>query len=360
MKRLLPVLCALAGPCSVAFGGDIELRLLGTVDLDSYMSGPLNAATTGSVVEVRWEVDLPGIVVQPGTNTVYDIDSPTFQIFIDSTPVNGTPPPNAGLGIVNNGPTNDELSTGPMALSNGDFATLAVQCTGALFSSDDLTALIGTYTLPPFLTSDAFQFSGAGGFLGIAPETLVISLVAPPPSTFCFGDGGDQMGCTDCPCGNNTPAGAARGCLNSQGMGAELLFSGVASVANDTLRFRMRSGGTNTFAILTSGDARAPAGAAHPCFGTGSGITSIAFDGLRCVVQNVQRHGTRMTDANGDAGVSTPGWGFPDAPTSGLIAQGGFTAGQTRHYQAVYRDNPLGGCGTGQNTTPGVSVVFLP
>ncbi|MEM7518946.1 MAG: hypothetical protein AAF368_18740, partial [Planctomycetota bacterium] len=95
-------------------------------------------------------------------------------------------------------------------------------------------------------------------------------------------------------------------------------------------------------------------------FALASGIQSPPFDGLRCAVQNVQRHGTRMTDANGDVGPTTSAWGLPNGPAGGLIANGGFSAGQIRHYQIVYRDDPMAGCGTGQNTTPGVTITYIP
>ena len=44
----------------------------------------------------------------------------------------------------------------------------------------------------------------------------------------------------------------------------------------------------------------------------------------------------------------------------GLVASGGFVAGQTRHFQSIYRDSVDQVCGTGQNTTNAVSVTFEP
>ncbi len=183
-----------------------------------------------------------------------------------------------------------------------------------------------------------------------------------PEGSFCFGDGGDQMGCQDCPCNNNAPTGKIGGCLNTQNRSAFLYKSGVPSAGADSLRFQMTGGIANNFVLLTSGDAQAPANPANPCFAQnpGSGIRVIHFDGLRCVVQNFQRHGIRMTDAEGTAGITNEGWGSPDGPPAGLIAQGGFGAGQTRHFQTIYRDNSAAGCSTGLNTSQGVSVTFTP
>ncbi|MEM7516005.1 MAG: CehA/McbA family metallohydrolase, partial [Planctomycetota bacterium] len=176
--------------------------------------------------------------------------------------------------------------------------------------------------------------------------------------SYCAADG---TGCTACPCGNDAPAGTQGGCLNAEGRSAQILASGLPSLANDTLRLEVRSAGSTTFALLTSGDRRLPSNPMNPCFYAGSGILSPVLDGLRCIGGNFQRHGARPTDANGDVGVTTPGWGAPDGPASGLAAQGAFVSGQTRQFQAFYRDllTPPA-CGLGQNTTDAVSVLFLP
>ncbi|MEM7515726.1 MAG: hypothetical protein AAF368_02220, partial [Planctomycetota bacterium] len=113
-------------------------------------------------------------------------------------------------------------------------------------------------------------------------------------------------------------------------------------------------------AILSSGASRAPANAINPCFGLDTGLVGPEFDGLRCTVQSVQRHGTRLTNSNGDVGVTTSGWGGPFSPAQGLVLQGGFVAGQTRHYQVVYREEITLGCMRGLNTSQGVSVTFQP
>ena len=181
-----------------------------------------------------------------------------------------------------------------------------------------------------------------------------------PFDSFCFGDGGNQVGCTFCPCGNDAPITSPTGCSNSTGSGAALLPSGVPSLTGDTLRFQMSGGTLFSFAVLTSGANRAPNNIANPCFGLDSGLQATTLDGLRCVVTSVQRHGSRPTDANGNVGVTTNGWGPPNGPPGGLLAMGGFTLGQTRHFQVIYRENPALGCGRGQNTTQGVTIVVEP
>ena len=176
---------------------------------------------------------------------------------------------------------------------------------------------------------------------------------------FCVGDGETTPGCTSCPCGNDA-AGQLGGCLNGAGFSGVLLPGGNSSVGNPTMNFRLLSANPNTFAILVSGDFSAPNNTSNPCFGQGTGVTGTAFDGLRCVVGGFQRHGTRATDSNGTVGFSNNRWGPPNGPVGGLIQQGGFSAGQARHYQAIYREDPSLVCGNGQNTTQAIHVTILP
>ena len=195
--------------------------------------------------------------------------------------------------------------------------------------------------------------AAAVGFI----ENFVILSCSDVGTDFCRGDGGDQMGCTDCPCGNNAPPGSDGGCINEAGSSAVLTASGSASVGAQDLCFDLMGANPSSFAVLTSGIAQAPANPANPCFAQnpGSGITSTTLDGLRCVVQGVLRHGTRAIDTNGDVGISNNGWGncSPNFPNGAA-----FNAGTTRHFQAIYRELQSAVCQTGQNTTQGVSVSF--
>lgn len=185
----------------------------------------------------------------------------------------------------------------------------------------------------------------------------------PGPFAFvdsCNGDGGDQMACTNCPCGNEMPAGTIGGCRNSSLSGARLMGSGSPTVGSDTMRFELTGAPPTSFCILTSGDSVAPTSMANPCFGLNTGVQAAAFDGLRCAVGNTLRHGGRAADSNGDVGIASAGWGGVDGPPIGLIAQGGFAAGQTRHFQAINRDSILSTCLRGLNSSQSVGVTFLP
>ncbi len=183
-------------------------------------------------------------------------------------------------------------------------------------------------------------------------------------TTHCVGDGGDQLGCTNCPCMNNAVPNSSGGCLNSSGTSANLLVSGFSSVSqpffsNLDVRFELTGAPPNAFCILNSGDGVAPGNMANPCFGLGSGAQAAAFDGLRCAIVNTRRHGGRSADASGEIRLASA-WGGPGMPHSGIAVASGFSAGQTRIFQVINRDDPLLGCMRGLNTTQGIGVTFTP
>jgi hypothetical protein len=184
----------------------------------------------------------------------------------------------------------------------------------------------------------------------------------------CNGDGGDQMGCTNCPCMNNAPMGSIGGCLNSSGAGTRLSATGDASVslpAGDTtdLRFTLEQAPGGAFSVLLSGAGLAPLNPANPCFGMGSGAQAADRDGLRCAVQGTLRHGGRSANAVGEvmdsAGPSRV-WGGEAQPNAGIAGQAGFLAGQTRFFQVTHREDPTLVCMRGLNTSQAVEVVFTP
>lgn len=190
-----------------------------------------------------------------------------------------------------------------------------------------------------------------------------------PPSiglSHCNGDGGDQAGCTDCPCGNNAPPGTTGGCLNSSVRAAQLVADGDLSVSLPAgsvsdLRFSIYGAPGNAFCVLNSGAALAPQNLMNPCVGLGSGVQSMSFDGLRCAIESVRRHGGRPCDVFGTVGVTNNPWGGEGGPPAGLAtAFGGFTAGQVAYFQATFRDLPDLVCMRGLNTTQAIELTFTP
>ena len=218
------------------------------------------------------------------------------------------------------------------------------------------TIRLGTHAASVNLTSGSLRIApgphaepnsqgGNPGALGCTPPTFAES---------CNGDGGDQLGCTECPCMNEMPAGTPGGCMNSAGTATRLVSFGGTSVSIGDLRFEATGAPPSNSAVLTSGNALAPANASNPCFGQNSGVPAMQLDGLRCVVQGVLRHGVRQSDSNGEIGNTTNGWGTP----SGFFNFSAFVAGSTKHFQIIHRDDTGAVCMRGQNTSQAVSVLF--
>ena len=189
------------------------------------------------------------------------------------------------------------------------------------------------------------NYGNAGGVGGSGGSGDLLIEETPNGVSFCYGDGVAR----DCPCMNNDSMNPSTGgCLNSSGTGAVLSTNGDASVSSNDLQFGM-TGGNASLAVLVSGDNR---------LGGGLGIIGLPVsDGLRCVGGTGRRHGNRALDA---MGATTNNFGNM-SPAAGIIGQYGYVAGQTRHFQARYRENPmLGPCGTGINTSQAISITFNP
>ena len=190
---------------------------------------------------------------------------------------------------------------------------------------------------PRFLDEPAIADTGFGP--GPVIDRGAFEYADPKFTTFCFGDGTG----TACPCSNDSSQDHGGGCAHANGDGAILAASGNPSIANNTLQFGLSSGRPNSFTVLVSGDDRLPTMGS-----IGNGVAS--FDGLDCVTGTTRRHGSRLIAADGFGSGWTPG-------TIGNFNS--FTAGQTRHFFALYRTGSTESCATGLNSSNGVSVAFV-
>lgn len=143
--------------------------------------------------------------------------------------------------------------------------------------------------------------------------------------------GGYCFGAWSCPCQNTI--GDPEGCRNSTGSGGRLVGSGSTSVTLDDLRFSALGLPAKQFSILFVGPG--------PSF-------QVLGDGRLCVSGSLVRLGTKKASAGGQVF-----WG------PGLQPTGGWAAGETRWFQAWFRD-PGGPCGSGSNLTNGYVIRFTP
>lgn len=178
----------------------------------------------------------------------------------------------------------------------------------------------------------ANQATAAGAALAGRVVTFEIGL--PCVETMCTGDGA----VTACPCGNSSPAGQGRGCLNSTGFGAQLVASGSASVGADTLALS-GSSMTGASALFFQGTAASSGGYGDP-FG----------DGKRCAGGAVIRLGVESITGGASA--------YPGAGDQTVSVRGAVGAGQTRFYQAWYRNSAVFCTSATFNTTNGMRVIW--
>ena len=138
------------------------------------------------------------------------------------------------------------------------------------------------------------RFGRRGGDL----KTLDFVLLATTEhESFCPGTTQHPVGCAACPCGNDPAPMTNAGCLNASGTAGTLSGVGTASTTVDDLRFYADTLNPTAVGILVSADLRLPRNPAHPCFGDDTGVPAGAFNGRRCIGQNLRRHGMRTTDA---------------------------------------------------------------
>lgn len=130
----------------------------------------------------------------------------------------------------------------------------------------------------------------------------------------CAGDGSG----TPCPCGNISPLGLGRGCLNSTGAGASLRASGSARIGDDRLVLTGTSM-PNALAVFFQGT---------QLLNSGAGV--VFGDGLACVGGNVVRLGSSTNVAGGS---HVPGVG-----AAALHVRGNVTAPGERFYSVLYRN----------------------
>lgn len=152
---------------------------------------------------------------------------------------------------------------------------------------------------------------------------------AGPGMAYCFGDGTGAS----CPC--SAFGGIGEGCANTTGLGATLVASGSASVANDTFQLDISGVPGAKPGLVLRGDLQV----AIPA---GDGILCSSGGSMRSQVHVTVAGSTTYTDFNGGPFGAVSNLG---APTT---------------YQFWYRD-PANTCsGSGFNFTNGWTVDFMP
>ena len=177
---------------------------------------------------------------------------------------------------------------------------------------------------------------GGWGSGDLGTGTLIV--IEMTGTTFCNADG---VSSTPCPCGNDTSGLLFdAGCENPASPGGILMAEGDPTASGNDLSLIAAALVPNLPMLFFQGE---------NAVNGGSGV--VFGDGLRCVGFNVKRLVIMNTDGTGFASTA-------DAPLD-VALKGGVVAGDTRHYQAWYRQGSAGGpCGNSHNLTNGVSITW--
>ncbi len=187
-----------------------------------------------------------------------------------------------------------------------------------------------------FGVTKVLDFSSAGLVVTGDISSQVNVVIADPSLEFpfCSGDGTG----TPCPCGAN--AGLGQGCLNSGGIGAQLVASGTASISNDSFQLAISGVPGNKPGLILRGSNQLNGGAGNP-----------AGDGLLCTSMMTARSHVQITSAG-----STLFTHFSGGP----FGASSYGPGVMANYQFWYRD-PMGTCsGAGFNFTNAWAVTWQP
>lgn len=155
----------------------------------------------------------------------------------------------------------------------------------------------------------------------------------PPPRYFCVADQGD------CGCGEDS---LLAGCVNSSGLGARLEAEGSTSITADDLTLVLTQLPPNSTALMLMAQQ----------------TSRLAWgDGLLCIGGMSKIFRLPPALSTGANGTATAGPGLVALSQTPLVpVPGGIQAGDTWNFQAYFRD--MFGCGSGFNSSNGVSVTF--
>ncbi len=206
----------------------------------------------------------------------------------------------------------DQLSDLARADSYGDSKSFSYTNTEAIERTYELEVMIR-----PWVAEDCNDY-----------DLLISGVLGQPGAPFCFGDGTG----TPCPCANESVAGAGEGCQNSQGHGAVLSATGSNLVASDDVTFSIAQARPHQPSMLVQG---------------ASSVAVPFKDGVLCMGNPTERLEIIGLDAAG-AGSSTVS----------IVTEGFVSPGQTRYYQAWYRDPALSPCGSGSNFSQGLEIPW--
>ena len=158
--------------------GTVPISATGTVSFNSFGSGPFATVGLGDPVSMSFEVEVPGIDLDPGHYTNYVIDTSSMQFTLGAVlaGLSGSP----AIGLTNDLPAVDGIHMFLTAMSTPGHA-MEFELFGAhgmIFDSSDITQEFGSIA-PDQFVKIAWNIQG-GGFLSIDLIEVVLGPGANP------------------------------------------------------------------------------------------------------------------------------------------------------------------------------------
>jgi hypothetical protein len=236
---------------------------------------------------------------------------------------------------------------------NSNSYDTAISADGRFVAFDSLPSILGgagifvrdrTWNVTERVASslaDRIHISGSGRFVVYGTGYPVGTVWLHDRGTnlshpYCNGDGSAAA----CPCNNSSAIGSNSGCLNAQGIGAQLVMSGAASLVADTAVLH-GSRMPDSVALYFQGTLMTAGGLGVP-FG----------DGLRCVGGSLVRFSPKQNVAGASA--------YPGLGDASISAQGLVTTSGSRYYQVRYRNSAPFCTSDTFNLSNGLEILWTP
>ncbi|MEZ6019711.1 MAG: hypothetical protein R3F17_06285 [Planctomycetota bacterium] len=313
LSLLLPaLLCSQA-----AFAGDLRLTLTGSVSQNFDQGGPYFGMSLSDHVRVEWQVNLPEIVVNPGAQSNYAVDSTSLVITREGFPFAGSADPGSLTEIFNNSPADSLAYSTP--LGNGFTFSAQASMGAAELPGTSLSDAIGRHP-----ASGSMSFSGPSGFVTVSIDSFIVEDVDHTQS-FCDGNGPSRLYTYE-----NTGTGSG---WHIDAIGGDIGQFGYFLVGDGNPTTGVPLGTSQLCLALTPNQI---------------GRYNVAGTPLDSLGQF-----TFHQDFASLGGNSATGYGFDLPSTIPLPGSPTITAGSTWHFQLWYRTN-----GGSTALSNGVSITF--
>jgi uncharacterized membrane protein len=154
---------------------DALVTARGSVDFNNLQSGPFAGVPSGTPVTMTFRLSPDGFEIEPGEDTVYPIEVPTFRIVAGSASDTIIGGDSASVHIANDYPLSDGIHLFGTPTSGGQAVAFELFNPGGnMFDSDDLARINRTFG-PEFFEKIAWSVSQGSRSMDIVLDSVTVS-----------------------------------------------------------------------------------------------------------------------------------------------------------------------------------------